>query len=178
MIGGLVITFALVMSAKIPLAGNEPQAICIETPPERTMPPKARAYNYGGHKLSDSSASYQQAARVNADANIMFALKAACRQNVSIINTQVELWYIEKETFPKGDLSDIGRDRDYFPNGIPPCPVDGSSYSLDPVTHRIAGHNHEDIPNIQGLDEIVIQNSDKVKTKKTNPSPNSKQNRP
>jgi len=70
------------------------------------------------------------------------AKKNACAQNVANINTQVERWYFEKGTWPADDLSDIGADPDFFPEGLPTCPVDGSAYNLDARTHRVKGHNH------------------------------------
>ncbi|HOX29422.1 MAG TPA: hypothetical protein PLQ76_09750 [bacterium] len=77
---------------------------------------------------------------------ILVTKKAACKQNVQIIETMVELWAVKHDgQYPAIDLSDIGRDRDYFPRGIPPCPVDGTPYKLDPVSHRIMGHEHTNI---------------------------------
>jgi len=67
---------------------------------------------------------------------------AACRENVRIINTQVERWYLEKGKWPKDDLKDIGSDLDYFPEGLPVCPVDGKPYKLKPAHHRVGGHDH------------------------------------
>ena len=66
----------------------------------------------------------------------------ACARIKAQINTMVELWYFRKGKWPKANLSDIGADPEYFPEGIPTCPVDGSKYKLDPVTHRVKGHNH------------------------------------
>ena len=51
------------------------------------------------------------------------AKKRACFQNKAIINDQVERWHFEKGYWPADDLSDIGADPAYFPNGIPRCPV-------------------------------------------------------
>ncbi len=70
------------------------------------------------------------------------AKKNACGQNVANINTQVERWYFEKGSWPAADLSDIAADVDYFPSGIPACPVDSSAYALDATTHRVTGHSH------------------------------------
>jgi prepilin-type N-terminal cleavage/methylation domain-containing protein len=70
------------------------------------------------------------------------AKKNACAQNVANINTQVERWYFEKGSWPAADLTDIAAAADYFPDGIPLCPVDGSAYALDGITHRVTGHNH------------------------------------
>ena len=66
----------------------------------------------------------------------------ACAQSVVRINLEVERWHSEKGTWPKAGLSDIGADVDYFPGGLPLCPVDGSPYELDPVTHRVKRHRH------------------------------------
>jgi hypothetical protein len=61
---------------------------------------------------------------------------------VANINTQVERWYFEKGSWPAADLSDIATNTDYFPEGIPKCPVDDSVYSIDVATHRVTGHSH------------------------------------
>jgi general secretion pathway protein G len=52
------------------------------------------------------------------------------------INSAVERWYIDTGSWPAADLSDIGADTDYFPDGIPTNPVDGSAYTLD-ANHRV-----------------------------------------
>lgn len=67
---------------------------------------------------------------------------AACDSNKANINTQVERWYFNNGSWPANDLSDIGADDDYFPEGIPTCPVDGSAYALSGTTHRVTGHTH------------------------------------
>ena len=68
----------------------------------------------------------------------------ACLQNKAVINTAVEKWYFEKGTWPLDALTDIGADADYFPDGIPVCPVDDTAYALDAVSgnHRVDGHAH------------------------------------
>jgi prepilin-type N-terminal cleavage/methylation domain-containing protein len=65
------------------------------------------------------------------------AKQNANEQNVAEINSAVERWYFEKGTWPKADLSDIGVDANYFPDGVPTNPVDGSAYALDATTHRV-----------------------------------------
>ena len=70
------------------------------------------------------------------------AKKNACAQNVANLNTQTERWYFEKGAWPAADMSDIGADADFFPDGIPACPVDASAYALDATTHRVSGHSH------------------------------------
>ena len=77
-----------------------------------------------------------------------FTLSAAeakantCAQNVANINTQVERWYFEVGAWCADDLSDIGADTDYFPEGVATCPVDGSAYALAAASHRVTGHAH------------------------------------
>ena len=66
----------------------------------------------------------------------------ACLQNKAVINTAVERWYFENGAWPADDLSDIGADPDFFPDGLPVCPVDGSDYTLNGTTHRVTGHAH------------------------------------
>jgi prepilin-type N-terminal cleavage/methylation domain-containing protein len=53
------------------------------------------------------------------------------------INAAVERWYVDNGSWPANDLSDIGADTDYFPEGIPTNPVDGSAYTLNATTHRV-----------------------------------------
>jgi hypothetical protein len=82
----------------------------------------------------------------DAEKLIEFTKKTACRRNVQTINLEVEFWYVKHEgLWPRADLSDIGRDTDFFPSGVPACPVDGSPYRLNPITHRVIGHEHSDI---------------------------------
>jgi prepilin-type N-terminal cleavage/methylation domain-containing protein len=61
----------------------------------------------------------------------------ANKQNKAEINAAVERWYFEKGSWPADDLSDIGGDTTYFPDGLPKNPVDDSSYALDSSTHRV-----------------------------------------
>ena len=53
------------------------------------------------------------------------------------INSAVERWYIEKAAWPAANLSDIGADVNYFPEGLPTNPVDNSAYSLNATTHHV-----------------------------------------
>jgi general secretion pathway protein G len=57
--------------------------------------------------------------------------------NKATLNSAVERWYIDTGAWPAADLSDIGADTDYFPDGIPTNPVDGSAYTLNATTHRV-----------------------------------------
>ncbi len=53
------------------------------------------------------------------------------------INAAVERWYIDKNSWPANDLSDIAADINYFPESIPPNPVDSSAYTLNTTTNRV-----------------------------------------
>jgi len=57
--------------------------------------------------------------------------------NKATINAAVERYYIDKGRWPVSNLSDIGVDTNYFPDGIPKNPVDNSAYQLNAGTHRV-----------------------------------------
>jgi general secretion pathway protein G len=53
------------------------------------------------------------------------------------INAAVERYYVDNNSWPAADLSDIGANVNYFPDGVPANPVDGTTYSLNATTHRV-----------------------------------------
>src|SRR5689334_10658712 len=57
--------------------------------------------------------------------------------NKATINAAVERWYVEKGAWPANNLSDIGADVNYFPDGVPTNPVNNTAYTLNGVTHRV-----------------------------------------
>src|SRR6476646_6361888 len=57
--------------------------------------------------------------------------------NKATINAAVERWYVEKGAWPANNLSDIGADTSYFPDGLPTNPTNGTAYSLNAATHRV-----------------------------------------
>lgn len=63
-----------------------------------------------------------------------------CVHNHTEINITVEQYFMNTGTWPADDLSDIGTNLNYFPDGLPTCPVSGAAYRLDPTTHRVIGH--------------------------------------
>lgn len=67
---------------------------------------------------------------------------AACETYKGNIEVQAELWMQDTGSWPTGNLGNIGVDVNYFPSGLPICPVDGTSYTIDPLTGRVSGHNH------------------------------------
>ena len=65
----------------------------------------------------------------------------ACKTNVDLINSQIELYYANEGEWP-ADLDTILADEDYFPDGEPECPF-GRPYKYRSKTHRAIEHTHE-----------------------------------
>jgi len=63
--------------------------------------------------------------------------ESTAEMNRAVINAAVERYFLDHGEWPANDLSDIGADPNYFPEPIPPNPVTGNPYELDPVTHRV-----------------------------------------
>jgi general secretion pathway protein G len=53
------------------------------------------------------------------------------------IGTAVERYYVETGRWPATDLSDLGADAAYFPDGIPVNPQTGHRYRLNPETLQV-----------------------------------------
>jgi general secretion pathway protein G len=70
------------------------------------------------------------------------AKKNACYVHKGNVEVQAERWHRTKDSWPATNLTDIGAVVEYFPDGLPTCPVDGTSYTLDATTHRVIGHDH------------------------------------
>ncbi|MBN1360706.1 MAG: prepilin-type N-terminal cleavage/methylation domain-containing protein [Sedimentisphaerales bacterium] len=71
------------------------------------------------------------------------AKRNACKTNVDLINSQIELFYANTGDWP-ANLNAIVGNEDYFPDGAPVCPF-GDDYDYDggdDGTHRVAEHNH------------------------------------
>lgn len=71
----------------------------------------------------------------------------ACVVNKRYIELQAQLWKRKYGSWPSNNLSNMlptsaPPQYDYFPDGLPVCPVDGSAYVLDSTTHEVVGHNH------------------------------------
>lgn len=65
------------------------------------------------------------------------AKETADEYNIALLNTAVERWYMDKGDWPALDLSDIGADPNYLPEGIPDSPWTGNSYRLRFSDHRV-----------------------------------------
>jgi prepilin-type N-terminal cleavage/methylation domain-containing protein len=70
------------------------------------------------------------------------AQQAACEANKGQIELQAEIWHRNTGSWPATDLSDIGASLDYFPSGLPICPIDSNAYTFDPLAGRVSGHDH------------------------------------
>jgi len=67
-----------------------------------------------------------------------------CFHNRTTINSTVERYYLDQGVWPADNLSDIGADINYFPQGISTCPFSGSAYRIDQTTRRVIGHKGSD----------------------------------
>ena len=61
-----------------------------------------------------------------------------CLHNRAHLNSAAERYAVLNQTAPTslGDLDVL----DYFPGGMPVCPVTGNAYSLNATTNRVEGH--------------------------------------
>ena len=66
---------------------------------------------------------------------------AACQAHQGNIEIQAELWQHNTGAWPATNLSNIGGNVNYFPEGLPTCPVDGTAYTIDSFG-RVVGHSH------------------------------------
>jgi prepilin-type N-terminal cleavage/methylation domain-containing protein len=64
----------------------------------------------------------------------------ACKTNVDLINSQIELYYANEDAWPSV-LTDVTNDPNYFPDGAPTCPF-GTPYSYSTTTHHVSEHSH------------------------------------
>jgi prepilin-type N-terminal cleavage/methylation domain-containing protein len=70
------------------------------------------------------------------------AKKNACWTQRGEIELQAQLWRRNHGAFPQAGLGDVGADTNYFAEGVPTCPVDGTSYTIDTASGRVVGHEH------------------------------------
>jgi len=62
----------------------------------------------------------------------------ACKANVDLINSQMELYHAAEGSWP-GTM--ILSDTDYFPDGVPACPL-SMPYIGNAAIHRVLEHSH------------------------------------
>jgi len=65
----------------------------------------------------------------------------ACDSNVANLNTQIEMYHFKTGKWPSKNMKELNV-ADYFPDGLPKCPVDGKAYAMDATSHRVKYHSH------------------------------------
>jgi type II secretory pathway pseudopilin PulG len=76
--------------------------------------------------------------------SIQTANANACKNNIQIINNQIELYYINTGEWPT-NLKTVTTNTNYFLDGEPICPITGETYPNNLLsTNRVdaSGHNH------------------------------------
>lgn len=68
------------------------------------------------------------------------AKQNACNTNVDTLNTSVEMYHVDKGSYP-ASLDVLTADVNYFPDGAPGCPF-SSAYNYDGSKHRVDIHSH------------------------------------
>jgi prepilin-type N-terminal cleavage/methylation domain-containing protein len=70
------------------------------------------------------------------------AKENACSTNLDVINSQIELYYLQSDAYPS-DIAQITENLTYFPDGAPSCPL-GGTYSLNSQNRAVCDHSSED----------------------------------
>ncbi len=70
------------------------------------------------------------------------AKQNACTTNVDTLNTSIEMYNMDKGTYP-ATLDAVTGDINYFPDGVPACPFGAAfPYLYNTTLHRVTPHNH------------------------------------
>jgi type II secretory pathway pseudopilin PulG len=72
------------------------------------------------------------------------AKQKTCVYNCGHIHSAIERYRVATGNWPSANLSEIATDLNYFPDGIPTCPVSGAAYTIV-VTgdkYRVDGHTN------------------------------------
>jgi prepilin-type N-terminal cleavage/methylation domain-containing protein len=71
------------------------------------------------------------------------AKKRACEANIYMINQAIDKYYLANGVFPATQMV-VKRDKNYFPDGPPLCPVTGRVYRGMTANNRVdtSEHNH------------------------------------
>jgi prepilin-type N-terminal cleavage/methylation domain-containing protein len=70
------------------------------------------------------------------------AKERACETNISIMNSQTELWYAQKDAYP-ASVAELCGDVTYFPEGTPDCPL-GGTYTMGANNRVTCSHGDEE----------------------------------
>ena len=81
----------------------------------------------------------------------------ACRKNVDIINSQIELYYSNTATWP-AEIGKITKDPNYFPDGPPLCPFE-KPYILVKTDgkNRVPEHIHLDRKAVKVISDRILR---------------------
>ena len=81
----------------------------------------------------------------------------ACRKNVDIINSQIELYHGHTGTWPL-ILGDVTQDPNYFPDGPPQCPFN-KPYILVTTNdkNRVPEHKHLDRKAVKTISDVILR---------------------
>ena len=68
----------------------------------------------------------------------------ACKTNIDLINSQIELYAAENDGSYPANLTVITDSTTYFPDGPPQCPVNDANYPSALSNNRVddSGHSH------------------------------------
>lgn len=66
---------------------------------------------------------------------------AACKAQVGELELHAQRWKRTTGGWPDSDPYELEGLADYYPEGLPVCPVDGTTYTFDSIG-RVEGHNH------------------------------------
>jgi len=80
----------------------------------------------------------------------------ACRKNVDIINSQIELYYQDTNTWPL-KVGKVTNDPNYFPDGPPLCPYE-KPYILIKTNgrNRVPDHIHLDRTKVKLISDLIL----------------------
>jgi general secretion pathway protein G len=68
------------------------------------------------------------------------AMTNACKTNVRMMNSQIELYYHNEDKWPQ-NFNNLTNDPNYFPDGQPKCPFK-NPYTIHGSKHWINQHSH------------------------------------
>ena len=79
-----------------------------------------------------------------------------CRNNVDVINSQIELYYSRTGSWPV-DIGEVTEDPNFFPDGPPKCPF-GKPYILITTNgkNRVPEHLHLDRKTVTVISERIL----------------------
>ncbi len=67
------------------------------------------------------------------------AAEKSCFHNRMLINSAAERYAVTTGSDP-ANIGVLANDPNYFPEGVPVCPVSGNAYTLSAGTKRVIGH--------------------------------------